>query len=82
MYEIGVDVYKRQVLPAEMGGISVPHAVGGARRVRVFDQHQTTRFLQTQLLLELHGAYGRDRFEVIVKAGDAHPQFAGKLLNA
>ncbi len=30
----------------------------------------------------MHGAYGRDRFEVIVKAGDTHPQLPGQLLHA
>jgi hypothetical protein len=37
--------------------------------------------LKPQLLLELQGTHGSDRFEVMVEAGDTHAQLAGDVFD-
>ena len=70
------------VLPAEVGSVLVPHAVGGAGGVEILAQHQPARLLQPQLLLVLQGTQRRDGLEVVMETGDAHAQVACKLLDA
>src|SRR5205823_12548335 len=55
------------VLPIEVGGVVVAHAIGRTGRVEVFAQHQTTGLLEPQLLLELRGAHRRDGLEVLAQ---------------
>src|SRR5436305_7835869 len=61
------DTEEAFILPIEVGGVVVPHAIGRTSRVEVFTQHQTTGLLQPQQLLELQGAHRRDGFEVVVE---------------
>ncbi len=68
------------VLPSEVGGVLVPHAIGGTCRVKVFAQHQTPGFLKPQPLLELQGTHRRDGLEVVVEPRDAHAQFSREPL--
>src|SRR5207245_10413561 len=78
----GWDTEEAFVIPIEVGGVLVPHAIGRTRRVEVFAQHQTTGLLQPQPLLELQGAHRRDGFEVVVEPRDAHAQLSRKALDA
>ena len=55
------------VLPIEVGGVAIPHAIGRTRRVEVFALHQTARLQEPQPLLELQGAQRRDGLEVAVQ---------------
>src|SRR6266567_7925269 len=68
----GWDAEEAFVLPIEVGGVVVAHAIGSTCRVQVFAQHQTAGLLQPQLLLELQGAHRRDSLEVVVETRDAH----------
>ena len=76
------DAEEAFVLPIEVGGVLVPHAIGRTGRVEVFAQHQTAGLLQPQPLLELQGAHRRDGLEVVVQPRDAHAQFSCELLDA
>jgi hypothetical protein len=58
------------VLPIEVGGVVVAHAIGGTCRVKVFAQHQTASELSPQPLLKLQGTHRRDGF----LRGDATPR--------
>ncbi len=50
------DAEEAFVLPIEVGGVLVAHAIGRTGRVEVFAQHQTAGLLQPQPFLELQGA--------------------------
>src|SRR3989442_9081049 len=63
----GWDAEETFVLPIEVGGVVVAHAIGGTGRVEVFAQQQTPGLLEPQLLLELRGAHRRDALEVMVQ---------------
>src|SRR6266702_569033 len=52
----GWDTEEAFVLPVEVGGVVVAHAVGGTGRVEVFAQHQPAGLQGPQPLLELQGA--------------------------
>src|SRR6266568_7162971 len=78
----GWDAEEAFVLPIEVGGVVVPHAIGCTCRVEVFAQHQTAGLLQPQLLLELRGAHRCDGLEVLAQPGDAHAQLSRESLNA
>src|SRR5437870_3779099 len=54
------DAKEAFVLAVEVGGVVIPHAIGGTCRVEVFAQHQTAGLLEPQPLLELQGAHRRD----------------------
>ena len=69
------------VLPSEVGGVLVPHAIGGTCRVKVFAQYQTAGELSPQPLLKLQGTHHRDGFEVVMQPRDAHAQFSRELLD-
>src|SRR6266480_7510367 len=75
------DAEEAFVLPIEVGGVVVAHAIGRTGRVEVFAQHQTAGLLQPQPLLELQGAQRRDGFEVVVEPRDAHAQFSREFLD-
>src|SRR5713101_6676315 len=47
------DAEEALVLPIEVRGVAVAHAIGRAGRVEVFAQHQAPRLLEAQPLLEL-----------------------------
>src|SRR5687767_2991049 len=68
------------VVAAEVGGIFVPDAETGARGVEVFAQHETTRFLEADLLLILQRGHRRDAFEMVMKARNAHPKLMRDLV--
>src|SRR5689334_6116033 len=74
------DAEEAFVLPVEVRGVVVPHAVGSACSVEVFAQHQTAGLLEPQPLLELQGAHRRDGLEVAMQRRDAHAQFSRELL--
>src|SRR6266487_830660 len=76
------DAEEAFVLPIEVGGVMVPHAIGGTCRVEVLAQHQTAGLLQPQPLLELQGAHRRDGLEVVVEPRDAHSQLSRDILDA
>ena len=76
------DAKEAFVLPIEVGGVVVPHAIGRTRRVEVFAQHQTAGLLQPQALLELQGAHRRDGLEVVMEPRDAHAQLVREALDA
>src|SRR6266568_2240636 len=76
------DTEEAFVLPIEVGGVAIPHAIGCTGRVEVSAQHQTPGLLQPQPLLELQGAHRRDGLEVVVEHRDAHAQLARHLLDA
>src|SRR5712692_1547429 len=78
----GWDAEEAFVLPIEVGGVVVPHAIGSTCRVEVFAQHQTAGLLEPQPLLELQGAHRRDSLEVVVQTRDAHVEFLCELLDA
>jgi hypothetical protein len=78
----GWDTEEAFVLPIEVGGVAVAHAIGGTGRVEVFAQHQTPRLQEPQPLLELQGAHRRDGLEVVVEHRDAHAQLTCELLDA
>ena len=62
------------VLPIEVRGIIITHAVGGTCRVEVLAEHKPAGLLEPQPLLELQGAQRGDGFEVVVEARDAHSE--------
>src|SRR6266566_5118332 len=76
------DAEEAFVLPIEVGGVVVPHAIGRTCRVQVFAQHQTAGLLEPQLLLELQGAHRRDGLEVVVQTRYAHSQLSRDILDA
>ncbi len=76
------DTEEAFVFPIEVGGVSIPHAIGRTRRVEVFAQHQTAGLLQPQPLLELQGAHRRDGLEVVMEPRDAHAQLSREALDA
>src|SRR5947199_10824919 len=43
----GWDAEEAFVLPIEVGGIMIPHAIGSTCRVEVFAQHQTAGLLES-----------------------------------
>jgi quercetin dioxygenase-like cupin family protein len=53
------DTEEAFVLPIEVGGVVVAHAIGRTCRVEVFAKHQTTGLQEPQPLLELQGAQRR-----------------------
>src|SRR5262249_50070500 len=69
------------VLAAEVRGVVIPDAVAGAGGVDVLAEHEAAGFLEPQLLLELEGAHRGDRLEVVVEAGDAHPELTCQVLD-
>jgi hypothetical protein len=70
------------VLPVEVRGVLVAHAIGCTGRVEVFAQQQTAGLQQPQPLLELQGAQRRDSLEVVVEHRDAHAQLSRHLFDA
>ena len=78
----GWDTKEAFVLPIEVGGVVIAHAIGRTGRVEVFTQHQPARLLQPQLLLVLQGAQRRDGLKVVVETRDAHAQLARDILDA
>jgi pimeloyl-ACP methyl ester carboxylesterase len=69
------------VIAAKVRWVFIAHAESGARRVQVFTEHQTACFLKSYLFLKLQKAHRRDGLEVMVKARNAHPEFARCLFN-
>jgi hypothetical protein len=61
--------------------IVIPHPVGNTGSVKVLPQHQTASLLEPQLLLELQRTHGSDRFEVMVKARNAHAKLSCNAFN-
>src|SRR5215471_10605607 len=61
------DTEQAFVLPIEVRGVVVPHAIGRTRRIEVIVQHQSTVLLEPQPLLELQRTQRRDCLEVVVQ---------------
>ncbi len=61
------DAEEALVLPIEVRGVAIAHAIGRAGRVEVFAQHQTPRLQEAQPLLELQGRERCDSFEVMME---------------
>jgi quercetin dioxygenase-like cupin family protein len=69
------------VIAAKIRWIFVTDADSGARGVQIFAEHQTPRFLKPDLFLKLQRTHRRDQFEVMVKAGNAHPEFVRNIFD-
>src|SRR5438270_3583994 len=63
----GWDTEEAFVLPIEVRGVMVAHAIGRTGRIEVFSQHQTARLQEPQPFLELQRTQRRDGLEVVVK---------------
>ena len=69
------------VLTAKVRRVVVADAKTGAGGIEVLAEHQPPRFLETQLFEKLQGAHRRDRFEMMMKSGNAHPQITGQTFH-
>ena len=70
------------VIAAKVRWVFIAHTEPGARRVQVFPEHQTARFLKPYLFLKLQRAHRRDGLEVMMEAGNAHSEFARNIIDS
>src|SRR5258706_1033979 len=69
------------VIAAKIRRILIADAKAGACCVEVFAEHKAAGFLKPDLFLKLQRAHRRHGFEVMMKAGNAHSEFAGDILD-
>jgi hypothetical protein len=69
------------VIAAEIRRVLVADTKSGTGGVEIFAKHQAAGFLKPYVFLKLQRTHRRDGFEVMVKAGNAHPKLARDVFN-
>src|SRR5690606_39233759 len=67
------------VLAAEMRRAFIANAIACGRRLETFPEHESSRFMQTQLLLELERRHARDLLEDVVERRLTHVHVLGEI---